>query len=556
MNHIHDDEEEYQEIDPALAVHFEQNIPAPTYEVAAEPTTTVMGATELVAGPTEEMNFHELVEVVAKLEDDEPQETPEDDKPIPFTPEQKKVNFRIDRPVDSERLPAATAVISFMRENPETFEEILKVHERFFSDVESGEITQEQSDLKWLETLQNAIEHVDMNATPRRATYREGSQWVQFFEHNGRKIGPSRPKIVLSDKPAKSDLLAYLTRKSGMGATHEFPMPHTGIWIRLRTPTNTEVANMIQRLQNIAVRLGRATKGQGFSNRIAVYNNALTDLSMQCITHTNMAASTPGDIEHRLSALDEPILHHALASTMFPGGFNYRHTCIADPSKCNHVEEAKLDMFALTWFDITQLVDRQKDILHSRFSRQLRAEELDQYAQDTTLGRKPIKWFDDIGIRLRVPSVAERRDSGNRWIDGVVEASHSAFNEAPGDANRNAYIDRLGAITGARQYSHWVDAIYQREDATATEELLTEDEEVIDEYLSNVMSDKKYAAAFEAAVLQFIDDTILCMVAIPSWNCSMCDSPMATKFHERFEHLIPLDVVSTFFTLAGQKVNQ
>jgi len=543
MSNDFQDDDEFQEIDPSLAVQFEKLMPAPTYEVAAEPTSISVEATDPVAPAVPQ-------------EEEDVIDNGDEETLVPFTPAQKKVNFKIERPVDSEKIPATLAILQLLRENPETFDEVLRVHRNFFSNVEGGEIATEQSDLEWLETLRDAIEHMDMHRTPRNATYREGSEWRQFFEHGGRKIGPSRPKIKLSDKPAKSDLLAYLTRKSGMGATHEYPMPHTGIWIRLRTPTNTEIANMIQRLQNIAVRLGRATKGQGFSNRIAVYNNALTDLALQCITHTNMAATTPGDIEYRLSALDEPLLHHALASTMFPGGFNYRHTCIADPSKCNNVEEAKLDMFSLTWFDITQLVDRQKDMLHVRFSRQLRAEELDQYAQDTTLGRKPIKWFDDIGIRLRVPSVAERRDSGNRWIDGVVEASHSAFNEAPGDANRNAYIDRLGSITGARQYSHWVDAIYQREDEHASEELLTENEEIIDEYLSNVMSDKKYAAAFEAAVLQFIDDTILCMVAIPSWNCPVCESPMAEKFHERFDHLIPLDVVSTFFTLAGQKVNQ
>lgn len=543
-NEIHDDDE-FSEIDPTLAVHFQQLVEEPVYETPVEETLIQVEATDPAAEAA-----------VPQESYDDTIDTEQDSRPVPFTPAQKKVNFTIDRPIDSEKIPAAAVVLSFMRENPETFEEILRVHNRFFAAVEGGEITTEERDLNWLESLQEAIEHMDMHATPMRATYRTGSEWRQFFEHNGRKIGPSRPKIRLDDKPAKSDLLAYLTRKSGMGATHEYPMPHTGIWVRLRTPTNTEVANMIQRLQNIAVRLGRTTKGQGFSNRIAVYNNALTDLALQCITHTNMAVTTPGDIEFRLSALDEPLLHHALASTMFPGGFNYRHTCIADPSKCNHVEEAKLDMFSLTWFDVTQLVDRQRDLLHTRFSRQLRAEELDQYAQDTTLGRKPIKWFDDIGIRLRVPSVAERRDAANRWIEGVIDASHSSFNEAPGDANRNAYIERLGAITSSRQYSHWVDAIYQREDANSAEELLTENEEVIDEYLSNVMSDKKYAGAFEAAVLQFIDDTILCMVAIPSWNCTACDSPMADKFHERFDHLIPLDVVSTFFTLAGQKVNQ
>jgi len=212
-------------------------------------------------------------------------------------------------------------------------------------------------------------------------------------------------------------------------------------------------------------------------------------------------------------------------------------------------------MFSLTWFDYTQLNDYQKNMLHLRFSRQLRAEELDKYAEDTTLGRKPIKWFDDLGLRMRIPTIAERRSAGNSWIEGLIDESHSAFNEAPGDANRNAFIDRLGTVTTARQYAHWVDAIYQREDEHSQEELLTTDTDVIDRYLSNIMSDRKYAERFEAAVLRFIDDTIMAMVAIPSWDCPVCTGPMAQKFHERFPHLIPIDVVSTFFTLAGQKVS-
>jgi len=546
MNHIQDDEEYMEEVDPATAVQFQTAM-----AVAAEPIPEIVTLTEEPEATVEVAS----VPLSVNGEDDEPTDEVSEETVVPFTPEQAKVTFTISRPIDSEKIPAALAIISFLRENPTTFEEVLEKHQRMFTDIEGGEVATEEGDLRWLQTLQEAITHIDMNSTPRRATERVGSEWVQSFEYNGRKIGPSRPKIKLSDKPSKTDLDAYLARKSGMGATHEFPMPHTGIWIRLRTPSNTEIANMLQRLQGISVRLGRDTKGQGFSNRIAVYNNALVDLAMQCITHTNMVASTPGDIEHRLSALDEPMLFHGLASTMYPGGFNYQHACVADPAKCSHVEEAKLDMFSLTWFDYTQLNDYQKNMLHLRFSRQLRAEELDKYAEDTTLGRKPIKWFDDLGLRMRIPTIAERRAAGNSWIEGLIDESHSAFNEAPGDANRNAFIDRLGTVTTARQYAHWVDAIYQREDEHSQEELLTTDTDVIDRYLSNIMSDRKYAERFEAAVLRFIDDTIMAMVAIPSWDCPVCTGPMAQKFHERFPHLIPIDVVSTFFTLAGQKVS-
>ena len=39
MSNDFQDDDEFQEIDPSLAVQFEKLMPAPTYEVAAEPTS-------------------------------------------------------------------------------------------------------------------------------------------------------------------------------------------------------------------------------------------------------------------------------------------------------------------------------------------------------------------------------------------------------------------------------------------------------------------------------------------------------------------------------------
>ena len=59
---------------------------------------------------------------------------------------------------------------------------------------------------------------------------------------------------------------------------------------------------------------------------------------------------------------------------------------------------------------------------------------------------------------------------------------------------------------------------------------------------------------FDKQIKDYIRDSTVGLVAIPSWNCPKCNSPQATKFHERFDHLINLDMILVFFTLIAQRV--
>lgn len=488
--------------------------------------------------------------------DDESEADPEV-APVFYIPSQPVVNFVKSREVDSEPLAGLEAIITLLRENTKTFADILLNQDAMFTRMESGEVEITEREENWFASLHLGSAHSDMYDTPRRATEREGSKWVQELEVDGRKIRSNRPSPKLKDKPSKADIVNFLAVKAGMGSTHDFPLPHTGAWARMRTPTNSEVASMILRLQQTAVRLGAETKGQGFSNKSAIYLDAITDLATQCIVITSFPYTTATDMDYVIDSLDEPILHHALAAAMFPEGFNYEYPCIADPAKCQEVTRRKLNMLSLVWFDEHSFTTKQKQHMYTRTSKVHSTEELKAYRGEFARGKSCIKWFGNIGLRLSSPTIATRRLAGRQWIDNVVEMTQGSFNESPGDANRGAFISKLGEITKARQYAHWVDGIYYRDDDAdePEEKLITEDREIIDEHLANVMSDDTYAERFENAVLEYIDDSIVAMVAIPSFNCSCCNSPVSQKFHERFEHLVPLDMMSTFFTLAGRKVN-
>ncbi|MFO5695693.1 hypothetical protein ACLBP9_31535, partial [Klebsiella pneumoniae] len=59
--------------------------------------------------------------------------------------------------------------------------------------------------------------------------------------------------------------------------------------------------------------------------------------------------NTPSGVDQVISVADETYLHHALAATMYPDGFNYSYPCIADANTCNHIETAKLNMSTLLY---------------------------------------------------------------------------------------------------------------------------------------------------------------------------------------------------------------
>ncbi|MFO5795334.1 hypothetical protein, partial [Klebsiella pneumoniae] len=105
-------------------------------------------------------------------------------------------------------------------------------------------------------------------------------------------------------------------------------LPHSGICVKLRAPTGTVVAVLQARLAQLKIRLGAESKGMLFSNMAAVLLNMVSSLALACVIQSNYKFNTPTDLEHVISVADEPFLHHALAATMYPDGFNYSYPTI------------------------------------------------------------------------------------------------------------------------------------------------------------------------------------------------------------------------------------
>ncbi|MFO5979453.1 hypothetical protein ACLBSL_32735, partial [Klebsiella pneumoniae] len=88
--------------------------------------------------------------------------------------------------------------------------------------------------------------------------------------------------------------------------------------------------------------------------------NVVSSFALACVIQSNYKFNTPTDLVHVISVADGPFLHHALAATMYPDGFNYSYPCIADANTCNHIETAKLNMSTLVQYDLLAFSEEQK----------------------------------------------------------------------------------------------------------------------------------------------------------------------------------------------------
>lgn len=507
----------------------------------------------------------------------EDDETDLDSEPEPeLDLKQPKVNLTHQRPVDAP-LPEGAEVslmdaVVIMRESHRNVLEVMRVHEAYLekiSDVEDALVAELEKQGKpltdsdgnaWFRTLLDTFSHAQIDLMGLKATERAESNWAQTIHHNGKELRAGKPRQSLSAGPHTPDeLLAYMTKRAGQGTNVDIPLWHSGIWLRLRSPSTTEIVTLQHELAQLRVTLGSQTKGMGFSNAGQALNNLAVNFALQYVIDASVAYKTPTDLEGKIDALDGPFLLLALASAMFPGGLPYVSPCVSDIKTCNHVMKANLAFEPLQRVDDLAISTYQATIMSRRFGQQgnrTNDDELKRYREEHRAGRERIVWFENIGLRLGTPTLMDQREAGDAWVDSIVEMTQGAFNEPPHGTNRNRYISQLGNTTTARQYAHWVKAVLDRdEQATEGYQLITEDREAIGKFLNNVMSTADYSEDFFDAVRDFIEDSMVSMVAIPSYNCPQCATPVAEKFHERFEHLVPLDMLSLFFTLASRKLS-
>lgn len=410
------------------------------------------------------------------------------------------------------------------------------------------DMTKPEDQLHVIESLRKGFNVHPTLGIFRRTMRRKGSNWRQSIE--------SENGILAANKPQFKDPGTKLTGEKGMmhirallgfGSLVQVPMWHSGFWMTFKAPSDSALLELERRIAEEKVSLGRRTHGLMFANNSVFFNNHLIDFALDHVYSTTLTKEE--DIKDKLKVTDIPILIWGLACTIWPNGFEYART-VPKTSGDGGLElrKGKLSLGKLQVTDLSSLTKAQTRHMSNNRNRDMSDDSLARYFEQfgetdkAPMMNKRIRIDDMVEVELHVPSVKQYLLSGTSWINNIVTMVDRAFQLPPTDNRRDRYIDEHGAATYLRQYAHFIKAIHFA-DGTMVD---TVDD--VDSALDVLSENITISKSFYKQVIEFMEDSTITAIGIPAET-----EEDEGKSYPRLQHILPLDVGSTFFILLQRK---
>lgn len=404
---------------------------------------------------------------------------------------------------------------------------------------------------QWLSTLQGSMESVAYGNAFVATANRKDAQFSQKVDSS---VGPlflglAKAKVNPNQKLSGENLRLMIRQSLDLGGTYNVPLWHSGFWVRFKAPGEAAILELYRALTEEKVSLGRSTYGLIFSNNTSFSSAAMLNFCEEHILSTSLSLPEGESIRKYLSVLDLPTLFWGMACAIWPTGVQYQRACTHDPEKCDHVVHELLDPSKLLFVDKTRLTARQIAHMTKRDKGSVTVESLAIYKDEFLNGQpKAIKFNDDLSLVIAIDSAQEHIDSGYRWVSELEETYPKVLIQD--EKERDEYLIKQAKATVMRQYAHFVKSLtYMDVEYT--------DKKDIEDVVGDLSADDDLRQIFQDQIKNFIDDSTVSIIAIPTYKCPSCGKEQReAKEGESLQGLIPIEVMSNFFTLAVQKIRR
>lgn len=404
---------------------------------------------------------------------------------------------------------------------------------------------------RWLSVLQGAMESVAYGSAFIPTVNRKDAQFNQKLDSS---VGPlfmglAKAKVNPNQKLTGENLRLMIRQSLDLGGTYNVPLWHSGFWVRFKAPSEAAILELYRALTEEKVSLGRSTYGLIFSNNTSFSSAAMLNFCEEHILSTSLALPEGESIKKYLSVLDLPTLFWGMVCSIWPTGVQYQRACTHDPEKCDHVVSELLDPSKLLFVDKTRLTARQVAHMTKRDKGSVTVESLTIYKDEFLNGQpKAIKFNDDLSLVIAIDSAQEHIDSGYRWVSEIEETYPNVLIQD--EKERDDYLIKQAKATVMRQYAHFVKSLtYMEVEYT--------DRKDIEDVVGDLSADDDLRKIFQDQIKEFIDDSTVSVIAIPTYKCPSCGKEQReAKEGEYLQGLIPIEVMSNFFTLAVQKIRR
>lgn len=378
-------------------------------------------------------------------------------------------------------------------------------------------------------------------------TRREGANFQQYLETESAKLGFAAPKIAESGAAGYTGEKAVMRVRAimGLGGIVSVPLWHSGFWITLQAPTESSLIELYRRLQEEKIELGRETFGLVFSNEQSYINSWLLDFCMEHIYETSVRVDSNQELRPLIKIQDLNILFWGMACLIWPRGFDYvRSLTTKEGIENTQTISAKINLGKLMWVDNASFDDKARNHMAGRQRGKMTVDQVKEYQRSfipsLAEGRR-VAIKEGLDVIIASTDVDNYIADGENWIAGIVQTVDSTFTQAaPNQDERNRMISTHARASRLRNYGAWIKSI-------VIDNFENESRMEITQILDVLSVDEDATKLLEGEITKFIDDSTRALIAIPETSGKEMGLP-------RFPHLIPVDVVNTFFTLLAQRV--
>lgn len=429
----------------------------------------------------------------------------------------------------------------------------LKTFDKRINDFNKLSIDEKTASLKeWKKVNEEAVDYYTIGGLYQDRFTDPNSQFKQGIETKENTLNSiSSIKFRKNDGELKGELaLLKVSKLLGIGDIMSVPLPHSGIWVTIKPPTERDLIDFYNTLFREKIVLGRATSGLTLSNFSVYINDKLVDFIIKHIYSVNYSDIPKDELKDYILIHDLPILAWGFACTIYPNGFDYQRACVTDIEQCTYVAKATINMTKLLWVDNSSLSEAQKVILEEFRPNKLTLDNYKKYiAEHTRVTGSTFTTKNDIKIKLKIPTLSEYVTDGLSWVNKINSAIEHVIIDNSND-EEEARVELLNQYVKSsilRQYSHFIDYI-------EVEDSIIQDRDTINQVLETLSSDDDIRTDILNKVFEFKSNTTLALIGIPEYKCPNCGAPQKEEVNSKLTNVIPLDVMNLFFTLITLRI--
>lgn len=402
----------------------------------------------------------------------------------------------------------------------------------------------EDEQLAHLQMIEEALRTHGVTSDEVSPFEREEADWGNYVEHEGKRIGISRPKTNSVGSGRLTAEAAVLKARAAvmLGTVATVPMWHTGTHISFKAPGDIDLLHLERQMAFNKISLGRATSGLLLSATSMYFTMDIVNSAFSNIFDTTAPDMSVRGLKETHSITDIPFIIGGYASAIYPDGYHLVRLCVADPNSCTYKVEQEVSIPKMHYVDRTALNEYQRNHMLDKNKKKTK-EQLEMYKNNHSFRQTDVLEEGDMKIHFSIPSIAKYEDWSGRWIQSIIDHTTEAFGETISAKQRENYMYQRAGASSIMQYGHFVEAI----EYEGYEDKITSYDN-ISKVLTDLSSSSSFRKKFIAKVRSIVKNSSISAVGIPAYTCPACKSE-PVNLHPRLKTIIQLEVAEVFFTL-------